>query len=126
MLTFGALLVSGTLLLVFNESQTPGFCPSYPVLGVPACYVVLVYFTIITTTLFLDDGAIVRILFYGTCALAIITGSYFSTLELITPGTQCPQLFGIPLPLCFTVAPTIILVLVLGWVGRPKASDSPG
>ena len=119
-LVLGLLLTGGTILLVFNESQSPGFCPAYPVLGVPACFVVLTYFVLITSTVTVQDSAWSRIFFFGVGALAIATGAYFSTLEITTPGPQCPQLFGIPLPLCFTVPGTVALMLFLGWRGLPR------
>ena len=112
------LLIGGATLLVFNDSQSPGFCPAYPVLGVPACYVVLIYFSVVATTLYAAPTRKMQILFFAVGLLAIATGIYFSTLEIITPGPQCPRLFGIPLPLCFTVPPTMGLILFLGWRDR--------
>lgn len=116
-LILALVMLEGTVLLVINEARTPGFCPTYPVLGVPACWVVLVYFATMTVALFVA-GAAGATLFFVAGALAISTGLFFSTLEILTPGQQCPQLFGIPLPLCFTVPPMTGLMLWLGWRGR--------
>ncbi len=117
------LLIAGATLLVFKDSQTPGVCPAYPVLDVPTCYIVLIYFLIVTATLYAAPSPKTQILFFAAGALAIATGLYFSTLEITTPGPQCPQLFGIPLPLCFTVAPTMGLVLFLGWLGLRRSTN---
>ena len=85
------LLIAGATLLVFNDSQSPGFCPNYPVLGVPACYIVLIYFSIVAATLYAAPTQKTQILFFAVGALAIATGLYFSTLEITTPGPQCPS-----------------------------------
>ena len=35
------------LWLIYNELATPGYCPPYAVLGIPACYVVSFYFVLV-------------------------------------------------------------------------------
>ena len=52
------LLVVGATLLVFNDSQTPGFCPAYPIFGTPACYIVLIYFSTVLATLYAAPTAL--------------------------------------------------------------------
>lgn len=122
-LALAVLMLAGTALLVGVNAARPGLCPAYPLIGWPACIVVLIYFTAITAALFLH-GVAGQALFVTAALLTLVTGLGFSTLEITTAGHQCPQLFGIPLPLCFTVPPAVALMLYLAWRGRPaRKSD---
>ena len=117
LLTIGLFTITITLILVSKNTSTPGFCPTYPTLNLPACVVVLIYFIGVTVALLLPYERMSNTLFFTFGTLSILTGLYFSTVEITTPGQQCPQLFGIPLPLCFTVPPTLGLMMYLGWRG---------
>ncbi|QMU57435.1 MAG: hypothetical protein GKR98_03990 [Boseongicola sp.] len=114
------LMLSGALILVAYNTATPGFCPTYPVLNQPACVIVSIYFAGMLGALSMT-GAVSVWLFYACTTLALFTGLGFSAFELTTDGHQCPQLWGIPVPLCFTVPPMMLLALFLGNDGRKES-----
>jgi hypothetical protein len=116
MVAISAFLVIVTTGLVVINARSPGFCPPYPVIGTPACIVVDVYFATILGSLFINsrwsDWA-----FYGATTLAFLTSVFLSAKEIMGLS-QCPRLFDIPLPLCFTVFPTMALLAYLKYRGR--------
>ena len=127
MLALGSLMLVGTGGIVLLNAASPGLCPRYPVIGLPACVVVLGYFGLMFSALFIADDRSGGWLFYGSGALALATGISFSLTELTLAGPQCPQVFGIPLPLCFTVPLMVALMLHWAWSGRlnPAATNTP-
>ncbi|MHA1547497.1 MAG: hypothetical protein ACTSYE_01055 [Alphaproteobacteria bacterium] len=117
-----AMLVVTTGLVVLNVSA-PGLCPQYPLVALPACVVLLGYFALMLAALFVADARRGRWLFYVPGVLAFATGVGFTLNEIAAAGTQCPQLFGIPLPLCFTVPPAMGLMLYWAWSGTKRAGN---
>jgi len=112
--TLGLLI---TLIVVLNEVRTPGFCPCYPLLNVPACYIVSVFFIIVIGSQFIRDERISSIIFYAGSLSGLVTATWFSTKQIL--GTsQCPILFGIPLPLCFVAFFVFVALLLLQFKGR--------
>jgi hypothetical protein len=124
MIALGALMLASTGGLVLLNVASPGLCPQYPLVGLPACVVMLGYFTLMFLALFVTDDPLGRWLFFLPAVLAFFTGVGFSITELTASGTQCPQLFGIPLPLCFTVPPMVGLMLFWGWNGTKRVKGA--
>jgi hypothetical protein len=54
-ISISSLGILATLWLVFNELQTAGHCPTYPLLGIPACYLVLVFFLLVVGAQLVKD-----------------------------------------------------------------------
>ncbi|MEM6997383.1 MAG: hypothetical protein AAF413_00570 [Patescibacteria group bacterium] len=106
-----SLLFLATLGLVVAEIFSPGVCPDYPLIGVPACYVMVVLFGLITFLVFTKYNYS-RHLFYPAWLIAFISSLYFSYGELANIQ-DCPRAFGIPIPLCFLVPPSLALILWL-------------
>jgi len=103
--------IAVALYLVINEQKAPGYCPKYPIIDVPACYLVLTFFIIVITALYIRNKRIALLLFFigniaGTC-----TAIWFSTNHLLE-NVQCPVLLGIPL--CFAALLTFIALIILG------------
>ena len=115
MVIISAVMVLGTTFLVFLNAGSPGLCPQYPVIGIPACIVVDVYFIAILTSLFFKSH-VANLIFYTAASLAFLTSIYFSVNEIMVSG-NCPRLFDIPLPLCFIVFPTMALLAHLKYHG---------
>ncbi len=118
MVAITTFMVIGTTYLVVLNAQTPGLCPTYPLLGLPACIVVDVFFVVMLAALLVgsrwsDHGL------YGAATLAAATSIYFSARELLGLDS-CPRLFDIPVPLCFTVFPTMGLLMWLRYRGRAR------
>ena len=115
MVVISAVMVLGTTYLVFLNSASPGLCPAYPLIAIPACIVVDIYFIAILISLFFKSRA-ADFVFYTAASLAFLTSIYFSVNEIIASGS-CPRLFDIPLPLCFIVFPTMALLAHLKYHG---------
>ena len=81
------------------------------------------YFVLMFSALFIADDRLGRWLFYVPGALALATGVGFSIKEMTLAGAQCPQVFGIPLPLCFTAPPMVALMLYWAWSGANRSSN---
>jgi len=124
MLALGIVMLAATGGLVLLNAGSPGLCPPYPVIGVPACMVMLGYFVLMVSALFVPNDPLGRWLFYVPGALALATGLGFSLKEIVLAGDQCPQLFGIALPLCFTAPPMVALMLYWAWRGTKQARST--
>ena len=103
-----------TLWLVYSELTSPGYCPPYPLLGTPTCYLVLVFFSLVLGAQFIKDKNISKILFYGGAVPGLGTAIWFSSNQLL--GTaQCPAQFSVPL--CFVALLTFIALIALKKIG---------
>ena len=105
---FSILGIISSLLLVINEIRTPCYCPSYPLIGVPACYLVLGYFSLVFLST-LGKGS--RILFLIGSIGGLLTAIWFSTNQLLG-NAECPVFLSIPL--CFVALATFGIILFLG------------
>lgn len=103
------LFILSTIGLVIVEVQSPGYCPTYPFLNIPGCFVILTYFIIMFLAMQMK-GKFGSLLFYIFGVIVFFSSVYFSYNEVMNLG-HCPQAFTIPLPLCFTVFPTMALLL---------------
>ena len=110
------LMVVATLGLVITELYIPGYCPNYPVFNVPACYVMLSYFSLMLLGQYMKRNSGVYLL-YTFGIIAFFSSLYFSYNEL-NDIAHCPQAFNIPIPLCYTVYP--IMGLVIFWKIRSR------
>jgi hypothetical protein len=115
MVIISGIMVLATTFVVFLNVRSPGLCPEYPVIGLPACMVVAIYFIAILASLFFKSRA-ANLIFYLATSLAFLTSIYFSVKEITGMGS-CPRLFDIPLPLCFIVFPTMALLAHLKYHG---------
>ena len=83
------LLVAGILVavyLVINEILSPGYCPPYPIIAWPACYLVLGFFIIALIAAYLSNKKLSRILFFGASIAGAGTGFDFeSRSRCLTP-----------------------------------------
>lgn len=97
-----------SIYLIYNEIQTPGYCPTF--LVVPACYLVLAAFILTTLGGFQGKTMAIRIFGYMGIALGTILALWFSTYEIIG-AKHCPELFSIPL--CFVSLGIFAILLFL-------------
>ena len=111
---------SPTISIALN-AQSPGLCPPYPGLGLPACVVMEVYFVLMLASLIVSNRRVGRAVFYAAGTIAFVSASAFSVREVLDIA-QCPRLFDIPLPMCFTVVPTVVLMLFLKFKGHTAPS----
>jgi len=117
---FGLLI---TLIVVINEFRTPGFCPCYPLLNVPACYMVSVFFTVVLGSQFIKDARTSSVIFFSGTIVGLVTAIWFSTKQILGTGL-CPILFGIPIPLCYVAFFVFVALLLLQFKGRVAADSS--
>lgn len=115
-------MVLATAGLIYINAGSPGFCPSYPLIGTPACIVVGVFFSLILVSLFLK-GSLGDYIFYSAATAAFLSSILFSAKEVLGLSS-CPRLFEIPLPLCFTVFPTMALLMFLKYRGRSTSEQA--
>jgi hypothetical protein len=101
-----------TCYLIYLNLQNPGFCPPYPLIGLPACVVIAVYFAMILVSLIIKDERVSSYVFFIPALLGLGSGILFSTKQIIGLS-YCPTLFEIPLPLCFTAVPAFAVLLYL-------------
>jgi hypothetical protein len=118
MVTILVFMVIGTTVLVILNTHSPGLCPPYPIIGAPACIVVDLYFAAILGSLFFKSQ-LSDIIFYIATGMAFLTSVFFSAKEIMDLS-RCPRLFDIPVPLCFTVFPTMVLLAYLKYRGHTK------
>ncbi len=124
MLVLGTVMLAATGGLVLLNARSPGLCPPYPVLGLPACVVMLSYFALMFSALFVSNPRLSRWLFFIPGGIALASGIGFSIKELVLAGTQCPQVLGVPLPLCFTAPPMVGFMLYWAWAGTKSAAPA--
>ena len=115
-LTIAGVLVA--IYLVINELFSPGYCPAYPIIKVPACIVVLVLFIINLFSLFIKRRAVSRFLFYLSALAGLFTATWFSSNHLLAK-LSCPVLFTIPL--CFLAFLCFGSLIILGIKGKKSA-----
>lgn len=82
-------MVLATTSLVVAEIQSPGFCPPYPILRIPACMVMLAYFLIMLLGQNMK-GKIGKYVFLIPTIIAISSATYFSYNEIMDLG-HCPS-----------------------------------
>ncbi|MFC2126534.1 hypothetical protein ACFLU5_17225 [Bacteroidota bacterium] len=102
------IMVSGWL--IYNEIAATGFCPSYPLLGVPTCYLVLLFFSLILCSQIIKKIKISSYLFYTGAIWGLMTAIWFSINQLLG-NAQCPVLLGIPQ--CYVAFITFIALILL-------------
>jgi hypothetical protein len=95
--------------LVIMETYNPGFCPR--LIGIPACYPVLVCYILVFVSLFIDKRSARHIIFYLGTFTGLAIGVWFSTGNLIG-DRACPELLNIPL--CYASLIIFIFILILG------------
>ncbi len=100
--------------LIYNELVAPGFCPSYPLLGIPTCILVLLFFILILISQMLKRTKVRSILFFGGTLWGFFTATWFSMNQLLD-NAQCPVLFNIPQ--CYVALMTFGILMVLGIKG---------
>jgi len=108
-----------TIVLVVINWQEPGLCPPYPFIGLPACLVIGFYFILMLISLFISHKRIGDYLFYVPATIGLLSAIMFSTKQIMGLS-QCPTLFNIPLPLCYTAVVAFALLLLLKWKGEHK------
>jgi hypothetical protein len=109
-ISISSLGILATLWLVFNELQTAGHCPTYPLLGIPACYLVLVFFLLVVGAQLVKDRNAGNLMFYSGALAGLGTAIWFSANQIL--GTaRCPVEFDIPL--CFVALLTFVALIVL-------------
>lgn len=107
------------LYLVINELVTPRFCPLYPIIGIPACYLVTAFFITAFLSLYIEKAKTSLILYYTACLAGLATALWFSSNQILG-NTECPKLLGIPL--CFVALLTFLALLILAYLGNSKNS----
>jgi len=101
------------LWLIYNELKTPGFCPPYPVLGIPACFVVSFYFALVLVSQFVKNRATSNLLFQVGALAGLATAIWFSVNHALG-NIQCPILFGIPI--CYAALMDFLVLVTLNQV----------
>lgn len=112
-LSIGGIAIA--IYLVVNEIIVPGYCPRYPVIDVPACYLVLVFFIAVFISGYIKIKLLARILFHSANIAGLITAIWFSSNHLMG-NLHCPVLIGIPL--CYAALLTFITLIVIGIAGK--------
>jgi len=104
------LAIPVTLWLVFSELSSPGFCPALPVLGIPACYAVLLFFLLVLVSQFVRKSSVWKFLFQLGAIPGLFTAVWFS-VQQAKGELNCPQLLS--LPLCYVSLATFLLLIIL-------------
>lgn len=102
--------IAVTLWLVASEIRAPGHCPPYPGLGVPACYLVLLYFVLVLVSQFIKRSSLNKLVFHLGAIPGLFTAVWFSVHQA-KGELQCPQLLTIPL--CYVALATFLALVVL-------------
>ena len=95
--------------LVIMETYNPGFCPG--LIGIPACYPVLVCYMLVFISIFIDKRSARYIIFYLGTLTGLAIGVWFSAGK-VTDARACPEILGIPL--CYASLILFVLILILG------------
>jgi len=101
------------LWLIYNELRTPGFCPPYPVLGIPACFVVAFYFALVLVSQIIKNRTISNLLFQVGAIAGLATAIWFSVNHALG-NVQCPVLFAIPI--CYAALADFLVLITLNQV----------
>jgi uncharacterized protein with PQ loop repeat len=110
------LSLAGTAIAIYlliHERMSPGFCPRYPIIGIPACYLVLVFFILVFVVRYIKGKRVAQIIFWTVCIAGILTAAWFSTSHLLG-NLQCPVLLNIPL--CFAALLTFLALQISGFI----------
>lgn len=102
--------IAVTLWLVYSEIRSPGHCPPYPGIGVPACFMVLLFFGLVLLSQYVSKPGTNKLLFHLGAIPGLFTAVWFSVHQ-VQGAMQCPQLLGIPL--CFVALGVFLLLIVL-------------
>lgn len=103
------------LWLNYKELVSPGFCPPYPVLGIPACFVVAFYFALVLVSQFVPNRSFSTLLFYVGAIAGLATAIWFSVNNALG-NLLCPVLFG--LPICYAALIDFLVLIALEQVRR--------
>lgn len=103
------------LWLNYKELVSPGFCPPYPVLGIPTCFVMAFYFVLLLASQFVKNSSISSLLFHFSAIAGLATATWFS-LNHWQGNMQCPILFGIPL--CYAALVDFLVLIGLDQLRR--------
>jgi hypothetical protein len=109
-ISISSLGILATLWLSANELNTAGHCPPYPLLGIPACYLVLVFFSFVLGAHLVNDKKISSLMFYSGALAGLGTAIWFSINQILDTA-HCPVELGIPL--CFVALLTFTTLIVL-------------
>lgn len=109
-ISISSLGILATLWLSAHELKSAGHCPPYPLLGIPACYLVMVFFLLVFGAQFVKDKKAASVIFYSGALAGFGTAIWFSTNQVLG-AAQCPVEFGIPL--CFVALLTFAILIVL-------------
>ena len=101
------------LWLIYNELKTPGFCPTYPVLGIPACFVVSFYFALVLVSQFVKNRVFSNLFFQVGAIAGFATAIWFS-VNHAQGNIQCPILLGIPI--CYAAFADFLVLIILNQV----------
>ena len=99
-----------TSILVGNQIDCGCYCPNFPIVNIPACYVVFGFFLLILISAFIGSTRTSKILFYFTTFAGLLTATWFSTNHILGI-IQCPVWWGIPL--CFLAFLTFALLFIV-------------
>jgi hypothetical protein len=101
------------LWLNYKELVSPGFCPPYPVLGIPTCFVMAFYFAFILVSQFVKYRPISNLLFQVGSIAGLATAIWFSVNHW-QGNVQCPILLGIPI--CYAAFVDFLVLVILNQV----------
>ena len=107
-LAIGGLGIIFSLWLVYNEVVYGETCPPYPFIGIPACYLVLIFFILIVLSQHIPKYE--RPLFLSGALLGLLTAIWFSISQVLGV-VECPKLLGIPL--CFVAGLTFFTLIFI-------------
>lgn len=98
------------LWLNYKELVTPGFCPPYPVLGIPTCFVMAFYLALVLASQFVSNRLFSSLLFNVGTIAGLATAAWFSVNNALG-HLQCPTLFG--LPICYAALLDFLVLVTL-------------
>ena len=101
------------LWLNYKELVSPGFCPPYPVLGVPTCFVMALYFALVLVSQFIPNRALASLLFNVGAIAGLATAIWF-TVNNALGNLHCPTLFA--LPICYAALVDFLVLIGLNQV----------
>lgn len=99
--------------LIFNELKTPGYCPPYPVLGIPACFVVSFYFALVLISQFVQNRTISNLIFQVGAIAGLATAIWFSVNHSLG-NLHCPIVVGVPI--CYAALADFLVLITLNQV----------
>jgi len=103
------------LWLNYKELVIPGFCPPYPVLGIPTCFVMAFYFALVLVSQFVSNRLFSALLFNVGTIAGLATALWFSANNVLG-NLQCPTLSG--LPICYAALLDFLVLVTLNQARR--------